>query len=297
MIILHTNRLKVEIPHPGEGKNNTCRFDRAGFITSVMLDGTHECCTAEPDNPEDRGSGGAGLCSEIIFGTPSEEAEKGEQFAKFGVGLLMKPDKEPYNFIKKYEFEPFEIECIVTDTTAAFLTKPKLCNGYALTQKKTITLSDNILTMDYEAVNTGQKQLRLEEYCHNFLTIDHLPIGPDYILHFPTTSFKPGKRPYQSDATLIARENTFTYTGYNARSAIAFITADEISDRMPCFWELTNTKSALSIKEEVSFHPSKIHVWTIDHIISPEIFHGFDLAPGEEHCWSRKWIFQNTESL
>jgi len=290
MYRLHTNRLSVEIPLPGEGLNNTCRFDRAGFITSILLDGIHELCTAEPDNP---GSGGVGLCSEIKCDALSVEAGIGEQFSKFGVGLLTKPDEKPYNFMNRYECEPFETECDSTDTTAIFITKPKACNNYGLAQKKTITVCENILTVAYEAENTGDKPLELNEYCHNFVTIDQFPTGPEYTLRFPTASFSPGKKPLTDNSALILEGNTFTYTGYSATPALALVESGEISDKQPCRWELTHSKSPVSIKEEVSFQPAMILIWTVDHIISAEVYHTFRLSPGEKHSWSRKWIFEN----
>ena len=41
-ILLRSDRLKVEIAEPGLFPNVTTRFDRAGFVTQVTLDGRHQ---------------------------------------------------------------------------------------------------------------------------------------------------------------------------------------------------------------------------------------------------------------
>lgn len=69
-ISLSSDRLKVEIALPGQEPNTTNRFDRAGFITQVTLDGRYKFCTREPDNLAHPCSGGIGLCSEYQTDAP-----------------------------------------------------------------------------------------------------------------------------------------------------------------------------------------------------------------------------------
>lgn len=95
-INIRTESLSVEIELPGVGFNNTTRFDRAGFITQVTLDGKYDFCTLEPTNLNHPSTGGVGLCNEIRCLSAFEDAEVGRRFAKFGVGLLTKPDDERY---------------------------------------------------------------------------------------------------------------------------------------------------------------------------------------------------------
>ena len=119
MIVLKSDRLLVEIDEPGEGRNNTVRFDRAGYITRVQLDGQHEFCTVEPDNLSHPCSGGAGLCSEIK-NTLWAETPVGGKSPKFGIGLLTKPDEGHYLFYGKYETEHFPMYIESDGRTAVF---------------------------------------------------------------------------------------------------------------------------------------------------------------------------------
>ena len=166
MIRIAKDRLAVSIAEPNV-ENNTCRFDRAGFITSVILDGKHEFC-----GDEHGGTMGVGLCSEITTDVVSAEVAVGEKFPKFGVGILEKYEDRPYSSMKRYEVEPFEITSEVSEDHVIFHEEPKELLGYALREKKTVSVHDNILTVDYEIENAGTRDFLYSEYCHNFLTLD-----------------------------------------------------------------------------------------------------------------------------
>ncbi len=166
MITLEKDRLRVTIAEPNV-ENNTCRFNRAGFITSVVLDGKYEFC-----GDEHGGTMGAGLCSEITTDVMSAEVPVGKKFPKFGVGILGKFEDRPYNSQKFYEVEPFEIRSEASEDKAVFYTEPRDFEGYALREKKTVVIHDNILYVDYEVENAGSRDFLYSEYCHNFLTLD-----------------------------------------------------------------------------------------------------------------------------
>ena len=166
MITIKKDRLSVSMAEPNV-ENNTCRFNRAGFITSVLLDGKHEFC-----GDEHGGTNGAGLCSEITTDVMSAEVAVGEKFPKFGVGILDKYEPRPYNFFKTYEVSPFEIRTEISEDKVVFYTEPRELGGYALREKKTVSIHDNILSVDYDVENAGSRDFLYSEYCHNFLTLD-----------------------------------------------------------------------------------------------------------------------------
>ena len=96
----------------------------------------------------------------------------GEKFPKFGVGILDKYEPLPYNFFKTYEVSPFEIHTEIYPDKVVFLTEPRDCGGFALREKKTVSVKDNVLTVDYVEENVGCRDFEYSEYCHNFLTLD-----------------------------------------------------------------------------------------------------------------------------
>ena len=167
MITIKNERLEVKMAEPNE-EMNTCRFNRAGFIFSAVLDGKTEFC-----GDEHGGSGGYGMCSEIVCDPLSENAAIGERFPKYGVGLLKKENEGAYMFMNVYETEPHEISKEVFPDKVIFTTAPKMCGGFALSEKKTVSVKDNVLRVDYEITNAGEKELDYREYVHNFITLDY----------------------------------------------------------------------------------------------------------------------------
>lgn len=290
-IVIGSDRLQVEIAEPGVSPNTTTRFDRAGFVTQVTLDGKHKFCSREPDNLSHPCSGGYGLCSEFRFNEPVSEALMGGQFPKFGVGLLTKTLEGRYVFHHKYPCEPFAISFEATASSAVFDTAPRECLGYALHNTKRLEVAGNELIMTMTVENVGARPIAFGEYCHNFVTIDYLPLGPDYYLSMPVAS-QDGKAA-QSGVALMGKGHGVGFCGYSNAASMFIIDDSEVISAAPFSWKLTHRGTAASISETVSVLPARIMVWAIDHIISPEIICNLEAAPGESVTWARRWTFDD----
>ena len=288
-IVIQSDRLTVEIAEPGLPPNTTTRFDRAGFVTQVTLDGKHRFCSREPDNLPHPSSGGCGLCSEFRSAEPALEAPMGAQFPKFGIGLLTKTLEGPYVFHHKYPCEPFAISVEATASTVAFDTAPKECLGYAAHLTKVLSVASNELTMTMTFENVGRRPIAFDEYCHNFITIDHLPIGPEYYLSMPIVD-QDGKSA-KTGVALIGKGHGVGFACYSNEPSSLDIDGSEIIGEAPFTWKLAHEKTPASISETASILPSRIIVWAIDHIISPEVICHFKVAPGESVTWMRRWAF------
>jgi hypothetical protein len=291
-IMISSERLNVKIAVPHESPNESIRFDRAGFVTSVMLDSTHEFCTAEPPNLDYPCTGGIGLCSEITCHSTFDDAAVGERFAKFGVGLLKKPDNEPYVYHGSYDCEPFEITWEAKADSAVFTTKPRACLGYALSERKSLSVAGNELSVQYEFKNTGEKDIIFNECCHNFVSLTRLPLGPGYHISMPSIGPQDGKEPLLK-GTIYGSGSGFTFSGYCETAAMMTVEEKEIDKNLPFFWALTHSGGKLAISEHTSFVPAFVNVWCIDHIISPMVNHTVSLSPGDMVSWSRVWKFED----
>ncbi|MHB1354738.1 MAG: hypothetical protein ACYCZF_02040 [Anaerolineae bacterium] len=290
-ITLSSDRLVVEIALPGQEPNTTHRFDRAGFITQVTLDGRYQFCTREPDNLSHPCSGGIGLCSEYQMDTASKEAQIGAKFIKPGIGLLTKTEPNDYIFHKQYEVEPFPVSWEQCGNTINFTTEPIPCQGYALRLTKQIIVDGSTLKMTMKVSNVGEREIDLTEYCHNFITIDRLPIGPGYRLELYKIAVQDGKLTPENNGTFTGSGSGFSFTGYNPQAAMVHVQPEDILPNAPFYWELSNTGSPARIRETDSFTPDEVAVWSIDHIISPEVFHHITLQPSESSAWTRTWSF------
>ena len=292
MIILKTDCLRVEIAQPGEHPNDGVRFDRAGFITEVVLNNERQFCANEPKNLSHPSTGGRGLCCEMMLDL-SGEAKVGEQYPKFGVGLIRKETDEPYVFFGKYQIENFPVEYTVTDSTAEFKTAAIPCMGYALNQWKRISVQDNCLTVEYQLENVGEKTVVLEEYCHNFLSIDGMAISPDYVLDIPGLEDQ-GNRPkkYRGNShELNLIGNGFGFTFAKAEPTVFEYPARVAARSAPFGWKLSHKGAKAYVEGEESYVPVRVNVWGTDHLISPEFIQHIELAPGETAAWTRKLTF------
>lgn len=292
MITLKSDCLRVEIAQPGEHPNDGVRFDRAGFITEVVLNNERQFCANEPKNLSHPSTGGRGLCCEMMLDL-SGEAKVGEQYPKFGVGLIRKETDEPYVFFGKYQIEHFPVECTVTDSTAEFKTAAIPCMGYALNQWKKIAVQGNCLTVEYQLENVGEKTVVLEEYCHNFLSIDGMAISPDYVLDIPGLENQ-GNEPKKyrgngHDLNLIGNGCGFTFA--KAEPTVFEYPAQVAAQSVPFGWKLSHKGAKAYVEGEESYVPVRVNVWGTDHLISPEFIQRIELAPGEMTAWTRKLTF------
>lgn len=292
MITLKSNCLRVEIAEAGEHPNDGVRFDRAGFITEVVLNNERQFCANEPKNLVHPSTGGRGLCCEMMLDL-SGEAKVGEQYPKFGVGLIRKETDEPYVFFGKYQIEHFPVECTVTDSAAEFRTAAIHCMGYAIHQWKKISVQDNCLTVEYTLENVGDKTVVLEEYCHNFLSIDGMAISPDYVLDIPglkDQGHEPKKyRGNGHELNLIGNGCGFTFA--RAEPAVFEYAAEVAAQAAPFTWKLSHKGAKAYVEGEESYVPVRVNVWGTDHLISPEFIQRIELAPGEAAAWTRKLTF------
>lgn len=291
-MILKSDRLRVELADPNIYPNVKTRFDRTGFIKYVVLDNAFQFCTEEPHNLRHEWSGGAGICNEYVFDEASLECPVGAYFPKFGVGLLKKETDSVFKGYINYSCEPFEIEAVQEDEgSASFVTAPRLCMGYAAETRRHIRVEENRITMEISLKNMGEKEISFQELCHNFQTIEHLPIGPDYDLRMNVVSVNE-IQPVRGEA-LFGYGNGFAFRCYSAQPSMYRLYKENIEQTVPFSWKMTNRRSPASVSETVSFIPEQITVWTIDHIVCVEALCGFCVRPGEEAHWTRTWTYEN----
>jgi hypothetical protein len=286
MLYLKSDRLYVEVALPGEPPNVTCRFDRAGFVTEVVLDGSHRFCASEPNNLSHPSSGGRGICCEFIF-DPSGEAAVGGRFPKFGVGLLEKATDEPYRFMAKYDTDPYNVSFKADESSVTFQTAPKECLGYGVAQTKTVSAEGNVLSVSVRLENTGGKPIRAREYCHNFLTVNGMALGPDYRLEFEDIE---GLE--DTAGIFSAKGKNVSVTHYERAASFMEVPADKLPQAGVFRWTMSNPAAGgrISVKDEIDI--CHLALWAADHMVSVEAFHKIELQPGETGSWKRSWTFE-----
>lgn len=294
MFSLHSHRLRVEICEPGEKPNVSYRFDHAGYISDVVLDGGYHFCASEPRNLCHPTSMGRGLCNEWCLDV-SAEAGIGEYYPKFGVGLIRKEEEGKYVFFRQFkDVQYFPIRWEYTDDSAVFVTEPLSCLGYALKSTKTISVKDTTITMVIKAENVGEKALELREFCHNFLSIDGMAVGSDYHITMPAIPEQPPVRLLNRNAkssSFRGDGHGLTFCEFSAIDTDIAFQQTEIQPTIPFEWTIRHDGAQMWVKGADYYHPFRVAVWAVDHILAPEVNHTFTIRPGESHEWKRTWTF------
>lgn len=294
MITLKNNRLRLEIAEPGEAPNHKYRFDRAGFVTEVVLDGEIYFAASEPNNLVHPCSGGRGFCNEFRLDV-SKEAAVGEYFPKFGVGLIQKEEEERYVFHKSYKkIKEFPVHYVKTEDSVTFTTDPVPCLGYALRHTKTIRIRDNSMTMETRVENVGDKAVDMDEFCHNFISIDGMAVGSDYGLELPQCpdlGYERLNNRRGFSGAMRGNGKGITFCEFTAIDTDYAIQGKDIEQTIPFTWRMYHKGAKAYVSGEDYFVPKFIAVWGVDHMLSPEVIHEFRVEPGESHEWKRVWKF------
>ncbi len=283
--ILKNNDLEIQIDDPLEGYS-AARFDWTGKITTVKFQGL-PLTIAENIDYVDNAVLGKGFYNEFGITSPLgfEETSLGGWFHKIGVGLLKKEDPE-YLFHRTYETRPAKFKVVDGDDHIAITCTSEIVNGYGYVLNKKITLKENGFTIDYTLRNVGQKEIKTDEYVHNFMAINNEFMGSDYILKFPF-SLKPALfgEYVNIEEKVVIGENGIGFTGTpNDQFFFSNLPGNE---RIGASWELQNLKHKVAIRGKADFETDKVNVWGWKHVISPELFYPIVIQPGETSKWSR----------
>lgn len=292
MITLKNDRLRVEIAEPGEGRNKGFRFDRAGFVTEVVLDECDYFCASEPKNLSHPCSGGRGLCCEYTADYSGETEEK-EWYPKWGVGLIRKDG--PYAFYKSFkELKEFPVEMQFENDRVEFTTHPLECQGYAMQINKELELCENQLLVEVSAWNVGSREIITQEYCHNFLSIDGMAISPAYFLELPVRQGIQRsvlKNAYENPGNFILGEKGISVARCETAVSLSQFPLENLEIRKPFVWKLSHQGAKMAVEGLDEIQVDGLTLWAADHMLCPEIFQKICVKPGERHTWKRSLRF------
>ncbi len=285
--ILKNNTLEIQIDLPEEGYNFS-RFDWSAKITQVKFQIIPLSIAERIDIMSDADLG-KGFYNE--FGIDSalgfEETAIGGWFHKIGVGLLKKEDDQ-YLFHKKYKIKPAPAQFKITTAPNKILISciSAAVIGYAYVLKKEIALQGSGFTINYQLENTGEKDIRTDEYVHNFMAINNELMGSDYVLKFPF-QLKPELfgETVNNEQKVILGPNKIGFRGTPEEQF--FFSNLSGGENVETSWELLHHKHKIGISEAASFKTNKVNLWGWKHVISPELFIDIFIKPGQSKEWSR----------
>ena len=177
---------KIYLPDAKEGYYQGTRFDWSGNMPSLKFAG-HEYfgqwfTTYSPE------------IHDVIMGPVEEftaldypETKPGESFVKIGVGVLTKPDDEPYAFARLYPVVNRGKWDVKLEPDQVLFSHVLNDNAYSYKYEKCVQLVKGKpeLLLSHTLKNTGSKTIETSVYDHNFFVIDNQPVGPGYSITLP----------------------------------------------------------------------------------------------------------------
>ena len=282
---LKNKNIEIQIDFPNENYNFS-RFDWSGKIAAVNFQNIPLAIAERTDVVNDADFG-KGFYNEFGIDTALgfEEAPIGGWFHKIGVGLLKKEDNQ-YLFQKQYKIKPAQFGITTTPNAMVINCTSEYVHGYAYVLRKEIVLEECGFAINYTLVNTGEEDIRTDEYVHNFMAINKTLIGSDYELKFPFRI-----RPelfgdtVNNEKQVILGPNKIGFKGTpNEQFFFSNLSGNE---GVIANWELLHHQHRIGISEMGDFRTSKVNLWGWKHVISPELFIAIHLQPGQSIHWSR----------
>lgn len=300
---IQNDRLTVTFRYDPEKLFST-RFESIGVMEQICLDGKYNFCEPEQRIAERMTCNGVGLCGDYVWNELGEEAAPGEKFPKLGVGLMIqRPEAGPYGMFKKYEAEVFPTHAEFGPDWAKFVQEPIPCNGIAARITKLITLEGNEIHVKTTMENCGERVLDLNEYQHNFLSLNGRQPGPGYVLDVPfdgdmerikgltnpVSRFRDKISGYMNvkDGKIIW-EKVMDGVGFHKVTM-----KEDLHPENGAYWKLSHEEMPISVMEKINFEPTRLVMWGVEHCICAEVYVGIHVLPGEEQTWERVWKFSD----
>ncbi len=106
-----------------------------------------------------------------------ENANSGGEFVKIGVGVLQKPDNQPYNIRRLYKIlDKGKWTCEVQKNAVVYTQTIKSnVVSYIYTKKIELVEGTSTMLVLHSLQNIGNNEISTNTYCHNFFMLDNTP--------------------------------------------------------------------------------------------------------------------------
>ena len=219
-----------------------------------------------------------------------EDAKVGGTFIKIGIGALRKPDDKPYSNFRLYEIANGGKWTVhKTAHSVEFtqeLTDPESGYGYVYRKLVSLTPGKPQLVLEHSLRNTGKRTITTSVYDHNFTSIDKLATGPGLVVKFgfhaemvPTPEPKLLNLLSFSDNNVTLKK---TFTGEDKAAALFTGFGPDAKDYDI---RIEDHRAGAGLRATGDQPLSKVALWGIRTVISPEPFIDMTIEPGSEFTW------------
>lgn len=242
-------------------------------------------CTAITGPAEEFVSNGAAL--------GFDEAKAGGTFIKIGVGALGKPDDAKYSPFRLYPIQDGG-KWTVTEKTDSVEFKHELsCPslGYAYVYRKKVSLIGNKpqMILDHTLRNIGKRTIQTSVYNHNFLYLDQLAPGPDFLLTFP---FKVETSPQTAIGLATIGNNQISFSKTLTRQDRVYLDIRGFGTGAKDYdIQIENRRAGAGIRITADRPLSRLALWAIRAPLSIEPFINMSIDPGAEFTWRIRYDY------
>jgi hypothetical protein len=225
-----------------------------------------------------------------------DDAKVGGTFIKIGIGALRKPDDKPYSSFRLYEITNGGKWTVhKTANSVEFtqeLTDPESGYGYVYRKLVSLTPGKPQLVLQHSLRNTGKRTIATSVYDHNFTSIDKLSTGPGLSVKF---GFKAEMVPTPEPQLL----NLLSFSGNQVAPKKLFVGEDKAmafftgfgSDAKDYDIRIEDRRAGAGLRVTGDRPLSKVALWGIRSVISPEPFIDMTIEPGSESTWKITYDF------
>jgi hypothetical protein len=308
---IDNGRIKATLylPDAKAGYYRGTRFDWSGIVNSLQYAGHNYYGTwytkIRPDVSDYVYEGSdilTGPCTNMM-GVPEEftnanhtalgweDAKVGGTFVKIGIGALRKPDDQPYSNYRLYDIVNGGNWTIQRSAASIEFTQdlsdPASGYGYVYRKRVSLTPGQPQMVLEHSLRNTGTRPVVTSVYDHNFTSIDRQPIGPGLLIKFGFAAI-PVATPEPKLLDLLqfkGSQVSFARTLTGQDKVAAMFTGFN-SDPRDYNVRIEDHRVGAGVHITADRPLSKVALWGIRTVISPEPFIDMTIAPGAEFTWT-----------
>jgi hypothetical protein len=292
---------RIAQPDLAKGLYRGARFDQAGVVTSLTLNGREfygpwfDRTASEVLDYAFDANGAVVAGSDSATSGPVEEFAplvfdaKPGLFVKIGVGVLRQPDTQPYDHYRHYDIVDGGKRTTRTSKTGVTFAQALAQDGIAYVYEKTLRLVPGKpqLIIEHRLKNTGNKPISTTVYDHNFLRLVQGDAGIQVTFPFPVAAVTPPA----ADLMRI-QGNTLTYLRPMAfKERISFPITGFGTTPADYDIKIMDTKSLAGVIITGDQPLTKINIFSINKVQSVEPYIAIELPPGAEKRWRYTYTF------
>jgi hypothetical protein len=282
---------KLYLPDPENGYYRGVRFDWSGNTESLEYKG-HNYFGKWFDqySPE---------IHDVIMGPVEEftpldynETRPGDSFLKIGVGVLKKPDDQPYAFSRFYSLlNPGKWTSNPGNDEIIFVHELN-DKQYSYRYEKSVKLLNgkSEMIIYHTLRNTGTKLIETSVYDHNFFMIDKQPIGNGYTVTFPF-KLKGGGSGIGELAELKANRIVFLRNLEQGETVFCSSLEGFGTSKDDYEIRIENATSGAGVRITCDQPFLKLAFWCCPTTLCPEPYIKINAEPGKEFHWSIRYEF------